>query len=104
MFVYMIKNWNVWACRFAVQSVTSWGTGGVFACRIKTWHSLSPQLERCGDQRKVASYLWNMTLIMKISPQRKKIWKNITITQKYENNQKSLKLSNTRKKQKKYQK
>jgi len=24
---------------------------------FKTWYSFSPQLERCGDQRKVASYL-----------------------------------------------
>jgi len=31
MFVYKIKNWHVWACLFATQSVTSWGTGGVFA-------------------------------------------------------------------------
>ena len=53
MFVYTIKNWHVWACRFATQSVTSWGIGGVFAYRVKTRHPLSPQLERCGDQRKV---------------------------------------------------
>ena len=57
MFVHKMKNWHVWACRFATQSLTSWGTGGVFAYRIKTWHSFSPQLERCGDQIKVASYL-----------------------------------------------
>jgi len=38
MFVYKLKNWHVWACPFATQSVTSWGTGGVFAYRIKTWH------------------------------------------------------------------
>jgi len=54
MFIYKIKNWHVWTCRFARWSVSSWGTGGVF---VKTWHSFSPQLERCGDQRKVASYL-----------------------------------------------
>jgi len=57
MFAYMIKNWHVWACRFATQSVTRWGTGGVFVYRIKMGHSFSSQLERCGDQWKVASYL-----------------------------------------------
>jgi len=31
MFVYKIKNWHVWACHFATQSVTSWGTGDEFA-------------------------------------------------------------------------
>ena len=31
VFVYKIKNWHVWACPFATQSVTGWGTGGVFA-------------------------------------------------------------------------
>jgi len=30
MFVYKIKNWHVWARPFAIQSVASWGTGGVF--------------------------------------------------------------------------
>ena len=34
MFVYKIKNWHVWACPFAIQSVTSWGTGGVFAWNV----------------------------------------------------------------------
>jgi len=34
MFVYKIKNWNVWACPFATQSVTGWGTGGVFALNV----------------------------------------------------------------------
>jgi len=34
MFVYMIKNWHVWACRFATQSVTSWGTGCVLALNV----------------------------------------------------------------------
>ena len=36
---------------------------------LKTWHSVSPQLERCGDQRKVASHLKNMKLILKITLQ-----------------------------------
>jgi len=31
--VYKIKNWYVWACPFATQSLTSWGTGGIFAFR-----------------------------------------------------------------------
>ena len=30
MFVYKIENWHIWACPSATQSVTSWGTGGVF--------------------------------------------------------------------------
>jgi len=30
MFVYKIKNWHVWACPFATQTVTSRGTGGVY--------------------------------------------------------------------------
>jgi len=34
MFVYKIKNWHVWACPFATQSVTSWGTGGVFVLNV----------------------------------------------------------------------
>jgi len=34
MSVGMLKNWHVWACRFATQSVTSWGTGGVFVWNV----------------------------------------------------------------------
>jgi len=34
MFVYKIKHWHVWACPFATQSVTSWGTSGVFALNV----------------------------------------------------------------------
>jgi len=30
MFAYKIKNWHVWVCPFATQSVAGWGTGGVF--------------------------------------------------------------------------
>jgi len=36
---------------------------------LRTWHSVSPQLERCGDRRKFASYLKNMKLLLKITLQ-----------------------------------
>ena len=74
------------------------GDSDVDVCyRIKMWHAVTRLRQSVAgyDVPIAARYLWNMKLIMKISPQCKK---NITITQKYENNQKTLKISNTRKK------
>jgi len=54
MFVYKIKNRHVWACPFATQSGTGWGTCGVFALNVTLRFAT---VGGSGDQRKVASYL-----------------------------------------------
>jgi len=49
----------------------------MFVSGIKMWHALTRLRQSVAgyDVPIVARYLWNMKLIMKISPQRKKIWK-----------------------------
>jgi len=44
MFVYKIKNWYVWACPLQ-HSLLQVGAQVVYL--LKTWHPVSPQLERC---------------------------------------------------------
>jgi len=112
MFVYKIKNWHVWACRFATQSVTGWVAGGVFVYWIKTGHTFPPSGWSTGSAfvKNLSHFVATVGVVIKNKLQAwnmKLILEKITIMRKYENNQKTLKnikKYKTHGKTKKYQK